>query len=84
MKLLTETNEMLIARNTNDNIRRLTLINILLLWPSAIGAFFGMNVHFGWMTVSETQNLIPVMTIILIMILSTVGMYAFFRIKKWI
>lgn len=31
MKLLTETNEMLIARNTNDNIRRLTLINILLL-----------------------------------------------------
>jgi Mg2+ and Co2+ transporter CorA len=31
MKLLTETNEMLIARNTNDNIRRLTFINILLL-----------------------------------------------------
>jgi len=31
MKLLTETNEMLIARSTNDNIRRLTLINILLL-----------------------------------------------------
>lgn len=46
MKLLTETNEMLIARNTNDNVRRLTLINVLLLGPSAIGAFFGMNVHF--------------------------------------
>jgi Mg2+ and Co2+ transporter CorA len=31
MKLLTETNEMLIARSTDNNIRRLTLINILLL-----------------------------------------------------
>jgi Mg2+ and Co2+ transporter CorA len=31
MKLLTETNEMLIARSTNDNVRRLTLINVLLL-----------------------------------------------------
>ncbi len=72
MKLLTETNEMLIARSTNDNIRRLTLINILLLGPSAIGAFFGMNVHFGWMTVSETQNLVPVMIIVAIMALSTI------------
>lgn len=31
MRLLTETNEMLIARSTNDNVRRLTLINVLLL-----------------------------------------------------
>lgn len=31
MRLLTETNEMLIARSTNNNVRRLTLINILLL-----------------------------------------------------
>ncbi len=84
MKLLTETNEMLIARSTNDNIRRLTLINVLLLGPSAIGAFFGMNVHFGWMTVSETQNLLPVTVVILLMVLSTVGMFQFFRYKKWI
>jgi Mg2+ and Co2+ transporter CorA len=84
MRLLTETNEMLIARSTNDNVRRLTLINVLLLWPSAIGAFFGMNVHFGWMTVSETQNLTPMMIIIVIMLFSTVGMYLFFRLKKWI
>lgn len=31
MKLLTETNEMIIARNTNQTVRRLTLFNVLLL-----------------------------------------------------
>lgn len=46
MKLLTETNEMIIARNTNQTVRRLTLFNVLLLGPSLIAAFFGMNVHF--------------------------------------
>lgn len=84
MKLLTETNEMLIARNTNDNVRRLTLINILLLWPSAIAAFFGMNVHFWWLTVDVTHNLEPLFIIASIMVISTVGMYIFFRIKKWV
>lgn len=31
MKLLTETNEMIMARNTNQTVRRLTLFNVLLL-----------------------------------------------------
>lgn len=31
MKLLTETNEMLLARSTNQNVRRLTLFNMLIL-----------------------------------------------------
>ncbi len=39
---------MIIARMTNQTVRRLTLINIMLLGPSLIAAFFGMNVHFGW------------------------------------
>jgi len=43
-----------------------------------------MNVHFGWMTVSETQNLLPVTIVILLMVISTVGMFQFFRYKKWI
>ncbi len=46
MKLLTETNEMMIARSTNQTVRRLTLFNVLILGPSLIAAFFGMNVHF--------------------------------------
>ncbi len=36
MKLLTETNEMLIARSTNQNVRRLTLFNVLLLCPTLV------------------------------------------------
>ena len=49
-KLLRETNETLIARSTNETIKRLTLFNALLLGPSMIAAFFGMNIHFGWFT----------------------------------
>lgn len=84
MKLLTETNEMIIARNTNQNVRRLTLFNILLLGPSVIAAFFGMNVHFGWLTVTETHNLWPVTIILLLMIMMIGGMYLFLRKKRWI
>ena len=47
-KLLTETNEMIMARSTNQTVRRLTMFNVLLLVPSLTAAFFGMNVHFGW------------------------------------
>ncbi len=46
MKLLTETNEMFMARSTNQTVRRLTLLNVLLLAPGFIAALFGMNVHF--------------------------------------
>jgi magnesium transporter len=60
MKLLTETNEMITARSTNQNVRRLTLFNVLLLCPTLVAGFFGMNVHFGWFTLlSENSALTP-------------------------
>ncbi len=83
MKLLTETNEMIMARSTNQTVRRLTLFNVLLLVPSLTAAFFGMNVHFGWFSVLSDQ-IWPLVTIIGMMILLTVGMYSFFVWKKWI
>ena len=83
MKLLTETNEMLIARSTNQNVRRLTLFNVLLLVPSLTAAFFGMNVHFGWFSVLSDQ-IWPLIAIVCLMIMMTVGMYSFFLWKKWI
>lgn len=46
MKLLTETNEMIIARSTNLTVKVLTFVSVLLLGPSLVAAFFGMNVHF--------------------------------------
>ena len=85
MKLLTETNETLIARSTNQNIRRLTLFNVLLLCPNLVAAFFGMNVHFGWFTFGAEQgHAAPLIAIIISMILITGITYIFFVWKKWI
>lgn len=83
MKLLTETNEMIIARSTNQTVRRLTLLNVMLLVPSLTAAFFGMNVHFGWFS-QTTQQLGPLITIVLLMLVFTGGIYSFFLWKKWI
>jgi len=85
MKLLTETNEMIIARSTNQTVRRLTLFNVLLLGPSFIAAFFGMNMHFGWLSaLAEQNNLIPLLVIASLMGLMTLSMFIFFRSKKWV
>lgn len=84
-KLLRETNETLIARSTNETVKRLTLFNALLLWPSLIAAFFGMNIHFGWFTENATNGEIaPLFGIIVIMFLMAGGVYLFFRKKNWI
>jgi Mg2+ and Co2+ transporter CorA len=82
-KLLTETNEMIMARSTNQTVKRLTMFNVLLLVPSLTAAFFGMNVHFGWFSVLDDQ-LWPLLTIAGIMIILTIGIYSFFTWKKWI
>lgn len=85
MKLLTETNEMIIARNTNETVKRLTFVSILLLGPSFVAAFFGMNVHFGWLShLAEQNNTIPAIIILCIMLFLTIGMFIFFRHKKWV
>lgn len=85
MKLLTETNEMMIARMTNQTVRRLTLINIMLLGPSLIAAFFGMNVHFGWLSsLASEGDILPMTAIILVMLIVTLLMFLFFRLRKWI
>jgi Mg2+ and Co2+ transporter CorA len=85
MKLLTETNEMIIARSTNQTVRRLTLFNVLLLGPSFIAAFFGMNMHFGWLSsLAEKNNLMPLLIIASLMGLMTLSMFIFFRSKKWV
>lgn len=84
-KLLSETNETLIARSTNETIKRLTLFNALLIGPSTIAAFFGMNIHFGWFTENASNGQIaPLLGIICIMIIMTSCVYLFFRKKKWI
>jgi Mg2+ and Co2+ transporter CorA len=48
MNILSETNEAIMVRSTDKSIRTLTLLNIVLLVPTIITSFFGMNVYFGW------------------------------------
>ena len=40
MALLTETNELLIARSTNQTIKVLTIVNLFLLVPTVLAGFF--------------------------------------------
>lgn len=82
MKLLTETNELLIARSTNQTIKVLTTVNVLLLVPTVLAGFFGMNVFFGW--IPESQSMLPLVWIIAAIILITVFVYIFFKRKRWI
>jgi len=64
MSLLTETNELLIARSTNKTIKVLTVVNLFLFVPSVLAGFFGMNVYFGWHP--DTENLAPLISILLV------------------
>ncbi len=85
MKLLTETNEMIMARSTNQTVRRLTLFNVLILGPSFIAAFFGMNMHFGWLSFLVDQDeILPLSIIVALMVVLTLGMFLFFKSKKWV
>lgn len=80
LKLLTETNETLINRYTNDILKILTSFSILSLIPSTIAAFFGMNVYFGW----NNDSLWPLVGITLLTIMVTSFCYFFFRRKGWL
>lgn len=85
MKLLTETNEMIMARSTNQTVRRLTLFNVLILGPSFIAAFFGMNMHFGWLSfLADQDEILPLSIIVALMVVLTLGMFLFFKSKKWV
>lgn len=85
MKLLTETNEMIMARSTNQTVRRLTLFNVLILGPSFIAAFFGMNMHFGWLSfLADQDDILPLSIIVALMVVLTLGMFFFFKSKKWV
>jgi magnesium transporter len=82
MTLLTETNESLIARNTNQSIRALTVINFIFIIPTVITSFFGMNVYFGW---NEGQyNLFPLISIIIFIAIFTLIIFFIIKKKKFI
>ncbi|MGL4758225.1 MAG: magnesium transporter CorA family protein [Patescibacteria group bacterium] len=80
--LLTETNEVLIARSTNEIVKVMTFVNILFLIPTIIVGFFGMNIGFGW----NTDNFNPFIFfgIIGLMVTSMITAFVIFKKKKWL
>lgn len=80
--LLKETNQTLIATSTNETVKKLTGINLLVFVPSIVTSFFGMNVYFG--VLGREQSWWPMIWIIAVIVLVTVSFYLYFRKKGWI
>jgi len=82
MELITETNEVLIARNTNQIIKALTSVNIIVLVPTIIASFFGMNIYFGWDP--QLPNYTGLLLVLAIIVSTTVIILLYFKKKGWI
>lgn len=67
----------IISNNLNLTIRRLTLITIILMVPTLVASFFGMNIPLPW---QESENAILYIAIISIIISGLVIWY--FRSKR--
>ena len=81
MTMISETNEALIARNTNDTIKILTAVSLIAVIPTAITSFFGMNVYFGWTTI---DSYFPVALISFVVVSATVITLFYFKKKRWL
>jgi magnesium transporter len=79
--LLSESNNALIARSTNEVIRILTSISIIAIVPTMLFSFFGMNVFFGW---SDSQNFVPLLGVVMLSLSLTFGVYLYFKKRDWI
>jgi magnesium transporter len=81
MALISETNEQLIARNTNEVIKVMTAVTILIMVPSLIVGFFGMNIYFGW-DPAEVRWF-ELWLVISIILLAMIGLTVYFKKQKW-
>ncbi len=79
ISIVSETNEAITARSTDRSIRTLTLVNIVLLVPTIITSFFGMNVYFGW----SENNPWPVSAIVFTILLATILFVLLLRRTKF-
>jgi magnesium transporter len=79
VEALEDTNESVIGHRQNDVLRILTVFSVVLLPLTLITGFFGMNVHFpGYETAAAFW------VVFAGMVVSLVGMLAFFRYKRWL
>jgi magnesium transporter len=79
VEALEDTNESVISHRQNDVLRVLTVFSVVLLPLTLITGFFGMNVRFpGFATVWAFW------AIFVGMVVTLVGLLAFFRLKRWL
>ena len=77
---LHETNESLINSRTNDIMRTLTIFSVIVFPLTLLASMFGMNT----VNTPIVGHAIDFWMIVIVMIVGTIGMIAFFRAKKWI
>jgi magnesium transporter len=79
VEALEDTNESVLAHKQNDVLRVLTVFSVILLPLTLISGIFGMNVHFPGFGTAEAF-----WSIVGLMVVTIVGLVAFFRYKRWI
>jgi magnesium transporter len=79
--MLSESNEALTARSTNQIIKTLTAFSMIILVPNIITSFFGMNIYFGWGSENNFWQLIIILASILISIIIT---WYILKKKDWL
>ena len=77
---LQETNESIISHNTNNVIRTLTVISVIMLPLTFLTGFYGMNVQ-NLPFANTGYGVVFVTGVLLLVVL---GMVSFFRYKKWL
>src|ERR671930_363412 len=79
VEALEDTNESVISHRQNDVLRILTVFSVILLPLTLITGFFGMNVRFPGYETAWAFWLVFVG-----MIVTLIGLLAFFRLKRWL
>lgn len=80
INVVLETNEALIARSTNEIIKRLTSWSIIMLLPALISGALGMNVYTGWLSSSWFGTIITYSALVVV----TLAAYTYFKKKRWL
>src|SRR3954451_18350528 len=79
VEALEDTNESVISHRQNDVLRILTVVSVILLPLTLISGIFGMNVRFpGFETSGAFWGILGLMLAI------AIGLFGFFKIKKWL
>ena len=76
---LESTNESVISHRQNDVLRVLTIFSVIVLPLTLISGIFGMNVRFP-----GEGTPVAFWVVIVLMVATIVGMFGFFRFKRWL